>query len=119
MRPGSQWLRNFSTRSYSLNVQSYLSSLVAATGSLSSAERELSWMLKHVQDTLPNADVRAQNKQLTALVEKRISGVPLQYLLRSEYFGDLKLKCKRGVLIPRYAHSSLMLIARKAVEFMT
>jgi methylase of polypeptide subunit release factors len=39
---------------------------------------------------------------LRELVKKRASGSPLQYLLGSEYFGDLEIRCRPGVLIPRY-----------------
>lgn len=36
------------------------------------------------------------------LVKKRARGVPLQYILGSQPFGDLDILCRKGVLIPRY-----------------
>ena len=119
MRPGTQWLRILSPGNHKANLEPFLSSLVTATSSLSSAKRELSWMLKHVQDTRPNAAVGAQNDHLSSLVAKRARGVPMQYLLRSEYFGDLKLKCKKRVLIPRYARSIIILNVSEAIEYAT
>lgn len=39
---------------------------------------------------------------LRRLVEKRARGVPLQYLLGTEWFGELEFRVERGVLVPRY-----------------
>jgi methylase of polypeptide subunit release factors len=39
---------------------------------------------------------------LGQLVRERASGKPLQYQLGTEYFGDLEIRCRPGVLIPRY-----------------
>jgi methylase of polypeptide subunit release factors len=38
---------------------------------------------------------------LGRMVNDRASGKPLQYILGSEYFGDLEIQCRPGVLIPR------------------
>lgn len=38
---------------------------------------------------------------LVKLVRERARGVPLQYLLGSQPFGELDIKCGKGVLIPR------------------
>jgi len=38
---------------------------------------------------------------LEKMVKERERGVPLQYLLGTEYFGELELEVRRGVLIPR------------------
>ncbi|KEF60703.1 uncharacterized protein A1O9_02264 [Exophiala aquamarina CBS 119918] len=47
-------------------------------------------------------DVEAiQNKILSRLVWQRSRGKPLQYILGTQPFGDLEIKCHEGVLIPR------------------
>ena len=43
----------------------------------------------------------AKGALLGQLVRERARGRPLQYLLGTEYFGDLQIKCRPGVLIPR------------------
>jgi methylase of polypeptide subunit release factors len=42
---------------------------------------------------------------LRSLIQKRAKGWPLQYGLGTEYFGDLELECRPGVLIPRSANT--------------
>ncbi|KAB8416360.1 hypothetical protein FH972_024879 [Carpinus fangiana] len=80
--------------------------------SLPSAENELRWLREHVASlntprhplasnasgVLPNAWRR---HRLERLVTARSRGTPLQYLLGTEFFGDLELKVRPGVLIPR------------------
>ena len=39
---------------------------------------------------------------LWKMCQRRASGVPLQYILGDQPFGDLEILCQRGVLIPRY-----------------
>lgn len=39
--------------------------------------------------------------RLRALVLQRAAGRPLQYILGTEFFGDLEIACRPGVLIPR------------------
>jgi len=41
------------------------------------------------------------------LCRKRSKGIPLQYLLGSEFFGELEITCRPGVLIPRYSPITL------------
>jgi hypothetical protein len=45
---------------------------------------------------------------LRSLVKRRAKGWPLQYGLGTEYFGDLEIECRPGVLIPRSANSQLI-----------
>ncbi|KAG7905211.1 hypothetical protein KL906_005248 [Ogataea polymorpha] len=56
----------------------------------SQAAQELRW----IQQELPKS-------QWHTAVELRARLVPLQYILGSQPFGDLTIKCKPGVLIPR------------------
>ncbi|QSS62546.1 hypothetical protein I7I51_02283 [Histoplasma capsulatum] len=44
--------------------------------------------------------VRVQSR-LREMVRRRARGVPLQYILGDQPFGDLEMLCRRGVLIPR------------------
>ncbi|KAF2491521.1 S-adenosyl-L-methionine-dependent methyltransferase [Lophium mytilinum] len=64
------------------------------------AKNELRWLKEHVQKTAPG-DLEAQHAMLNSLVDERSTGKPLQYILGTEYFGDLELECRPGVLIPR------------------
>lgn len=38
---------------------------------------------------------------LPNLISRRARGEPLQYIVGTEWFGDLELKVRSGVLIPR------------------
>ena len=60
---------------------------------LESARNELRWLTEHVGS--------AKSSELAQLARQRGRGVPLQYILGSEWFGDLEIKCRPGVLIPR------------------
>ncbi|KAK4148202.1 uncharacterized protein C8A04DRAFT_23999 [Dichotomopilus funicola] len=65
---------------------------------LQSAANELRWIREHVKSTQsPVPD----GLRFWSLVEKRATGVPLQYVLGNQPFGDLDILCRRGVLIPR------------------
>jgi methylase of polypeptide subunit release factors len=52
---------------------------------------------------------RSWQSRLRELCLARGRGVPLQYLLGTEYFGDLHLRCASGVLIPRPATAAAVL----------
>jgi methylase of polypeptide subunit release factors len=72
--------------------------LLPACRDLQSAANELRWIREHVRNTkspIPPG-LRVWN-----LVEERGKGIPLQYVLGSQPFGDLDIKCRPGVLIPR------------------
>ncbi|KAK3308187.1 S-adenosyl-L-methionine-dependent methyltransferase [Chaetomium strumarium] len=72
--------------------------LLPACRDLESAANELRWIRQHVRDTrspVPPA------LRVWRLVEKRGRGVPLQYVLGTQPFGHLEIRCKPGVLIPR------------------
>ncbi|KAG7289497.1 hypothetical protein NEMBOFW57_005868 [Staphylotrichum longicolle] len=72
--------------------------LLPACRDLESAANELRWIREHVQDTPSSVPpgLRVWN-----LVEKRGKGVPLQYVLGTQPFGNLEIQCRPGVLIPR------------------
>jgi HemK-like putative methylase len=56
---------------------------------------------RHVQRS--SQAVSNQQLKLWNLCQARARGVPLQYLIGTEYFGPLEIKCRPGVLIPRQA----------------
>ncbi|KAF2262922.1 S-adenosyl-L-methionine-dependent methyltransferase [Lojkania enalia] len=90
-----------------------LPALLRPCRTLSSAQNELRWLDEHAeriaQKYANGAEVlkcRFETKAwkckvLRELVRKRGLGTPLQYLLGSEYFGDLEVFVRRGVLVPR------------------
>jgi methylase of polypeptide subunit release factors len=75
-----------------------LLSLLPVCRDWESAQLELKWIREHVEKKTN----KFGNQQLHRLCKKRGRGYPLQYILGSEYFGDLSIRCKPGVLIPRY-----------------
>ena len=76
--------------------------LLQSCRDLRSARRELTWLEEHVQG-VQHIEPGKLDAYLYQLCLKRSWGVPLQYLLGSEYFGDLEIACRPGVLIPRWA----------------
>jgi methylase of polypeptide subunit release factors len=103
------------------NFNPYLSLLLKETRTIESAENELRWLKEHVQslrNESSNSPIRALEKdaigshmtkphisepedRLLDLCRRRAKGEPLQYILGSQPFGDLDIKCEPGVLIPR------------------
>ncbi|CAI6333738.1 unnamed protein product [Periconia digitata] len=100
-----------------------LPALLGVCRDLSLAANELRWLREHVDELplapaprplntstrrkkrIPNNDKHRLRKikeaKLRDLVKQRSRGTPLQYLLGTEFFGELELKCGRGVLVPR------------------
>ncbi|RDA83504.1 hypothetical protein CP532_2666 [Ophiocordyceps camponoti-leonardi (nom. inval.)] len=70
----------------------HLVTLLPACRDLQSARNELRWLREHCDDPL----------RLARLCRERGRGVPLQYLLGSQPFDHLDIKCRPGVLIPRW-----------------
>lgn len=70
-------------------------------------EKESEEMLSHIGiDTVSiyrdNPEIRGSKlSELNSLLERRLRREPLQYILGYTYFLDLKIKTKKGVLIPR------------------
>ncbi|KAJ6024516.1 hypothetical protein N7540_005313 [Penicillium herquei] len=64
--------------------------------SLESSRNELRWLRERAQRDSPEWRTR-----LRAMCRQRSKGVPLQYLLGDQPFGELDILCERGVLIPR------------------
>lgn len=102
---------------------SCLRSLLPVCGDLESAKREYTWIKEHVvrkyeKAKQKNPAANFSDEQCQATLEKlctaRSQHYPLQYLLGTEYFGSLQLRCKAGVLIPRPATAAAVenLLAR-------
>ncbi|KAI1103262.1 S-adenosyl-L-methionine-dependent methyltransferase [Jackrogersella minutella] len=85
-------------------ISPHLPALLPTCRDLVSAQNELRWIREHACKTPPQPHKGARENE-EALVAKlcraRGSGVPLQYLLGTQPFGALEIKCRRGVLIPR------------------
>jgi len=81
---------------------------LSATRDLPSAQNELRWLKHHaIQNASHTASAtskdvnRSWRRELRRLCVRRSQGEPLQYLLGTEFFGDLEISCEPGVLIPR------------------
>jgi hypothetical protein len=78
----------------------FISNLLPVVGDLSSARNELRWLREGCQKRASESD--EQQSLLEQHVSRRSRGEPLQYILGSAYFGDLEIKCRQGVFIPRF-----------------
>lgn len=86
------------------SISPLLPLLLRTCRNLPSAINELRWLREHVQDSYPvdgPFDASLREQRLLSLCRKRSKGVPLQYLLGSQPFGELDILCRPGVLIPR------------------
>ncbi|KAF2015333.1 S-adenosyl-L-methionine-dependent methyltransferase [Aaosphaeria arxii CBS 175.79] len=81
-------------------VDHLLPPLVKQCRDVHAAQNELRWLRAHA-DTLSRPNSKAHDGLLRKMVEQRSTGMPLQYILGTEFFGDLEIKCRPGVLIPR------------------
>lgn len=87
-------------------INPFLPALLAPCRDLHAAQNELRWLRQHIKKNVearrgPKIQQNA-NDVLAQLVKQRARGKPLQYILGTEFFGDLEIRCKPGVLIPRY-----------------
>lgn len=79
--------------------------------SIDSAQNELRWLREGVLDKRsklrnmwPKLYQTPCRTILGSICRARSRGMPLQYILGDQPFGDLEILCERGVLIPRFAH---------------
>jgi hypothetical protein len=61
--------------------------------------------VRNIREQCAKEDSLRKAELLRSLIQKRAKGWPLQYGLGTEYFGDLELECRPGVLIPRSANA--------------
>ncbi|KAG9929466.1 modification methylase HemK, partial [Aureobasidium melanogenum] len=80
--------------------------VLQGTRDLASAKNELRWLKEYVLEQQQNKQGLGSysiQQQLRKLCVDRARGKPLQYIMGTEYFGDLEIACKPGVLIPRHS----------------
>ena len=90
-------------------IHPLLPSLLPACRDLHSAQNELRWLGQHALSQCQNHFPDRQHDLLRAYVKRRARGEPLQYILGTEYFGNLEIICRPGVLIPRFVCVPLFL----------
>jgi methylase of polypeptide subunit release factors len=85
------------------NISPLLPLLLRPCRTLSSARNELRWLREHALSLTEGKRERPERVRalLLQLCLQRSRGVPLQYLLGSQPFGELDILCRPGVLIPR------------------
>ena len=79
-----------------------LPSLLPVCRDLPSSQNELRWLGEHAAEVASKQGLRDENSLLQQYVSRRAKGEPLQYILGTEYFGELEIECRPGVLIPRF-----------------
>lgn len=72
--------------------------LLLACRDLPSTASELRWIKEHITTT---PSPHPPSLRLAHLCRLRARGTPLQYVLGTQPFGTLTIRCRRGVLIPR------------------
>ncbi|KAF1967379.1 S-adenosyl-L-methionine-dependent methyltransferase [Bimuria novae-zelandiae CBS 107.79] len=86
-------------------ISPLLPQLLQPCRNLRAAQNELRWLREHVDNVAKARSAKGKNLSKRAflhdLVKQRATGKPLQYLLGTEFFGDLEISCRPGVLIPR------------------
>ena len=80
--------------------------LLRSCRDLSSARNELRWLHESVKESSTRSNdggvySTSEAERLRKVCIERGKGVPLQYILGTQPFGDLDIKCRRDVLIPR------------------
>ncbi|KAK8160297.1 S-adenosyl-L-methionine-dependent methyltransferase [Phyllosticta citrichinensis] len=87
---------------YAHNSNPLLRLLLPVCRNVESARNELRWLQDHAQRLAPpSPSSQTWQTRLQVMVRQRVTGKPLQYILGTEYFGDLEIVCRSGVLIPR------------------
>ncbi|KAI2643208.1 S-adenosyl-L-methionine-dependent methyltransferase [Xylaria nigripes] len=82
-------------------ISPHLAALLPVCRTIESAQNELRWIREHVHHEAPASQKQHPASRIARLVTRRATGVPLQYVLGSQPFADLRILCRRGVLIPR------------------
>lgn len=95
-------------------TDSLLSQLRPIVGDLQSAQNELRWLREESQKRA--SEPEQQQSLLEEYVSRRSRGEPLQYILGSMYFGDLQLKCRSGVFIPRLVPRNASLLPSRLIR---
>lgn len=92
------------------SINPLIEKLLPVCRDLRSAQLELRWLREHANCS--EVSLQQIDRRLNQYVRRRSRGEPLQYILGSEFFGDLEIECRSGVLIPRLvARSREVLLA--------
>lgn len=86
-------------QAYSTNPA--LTRLLPICRDIRSAELELKWLGEHAARVSRGRPLIETDRLIASYITRRSRGEPLQIILKSEYFGELELKCRPDVLIPR------------------
>ncbi|KAG8927468.1 hypothetical protein FRC01_007451 [Tulasnella sp. 417] len=65
------------------------------------ASRELRWMKEAIYEARPKISPADFEETLKSYVKRRAAGIPLAYVLGTQPFGPLTIKCRPPTLIPR------------------
>ncbi|CAB16250.1 putative MRF1 mitochondrial N(5)-glutamine methyltransferase mtq1 [Schizosaccharomyces pombe] len=76
--------------------------LYHATRDPSLAKREWTWICKELKLLYPEISKHGLRKKIVNACQLRARNYPLQYILKSQPFGNIKIDCQQGVLIPRW-----------------
>ncbi|KAF3770991.1 S-adenosyl-L-methionine-dependent methyltransferase, partial [Cryphonectria parasitica EP155] len=86
------------------HISPHAAALLPVCRDLPSALNELRWVREHVRQLTPPASSSSlwtEELHVASLCRRRGRGEPLQYILGTQPFGGLELKCRPGVFIPR------------------
>lgn len=83
------------------NINKALLALLPVCRDLEGARNELRWLKQHAVAVSQQIGQSRQPSLLTDFIDRRARGEPLQYVLGSDYFGELEIRCRPSVLIPR------------------
>ncbi|KIV98929.1 uncharacterized protein PV09_09315 [Verruconis gallopava] len=83
--------------------------LLRACRDLNSARLELKWLREHAQEMAKTKRCTPWKSLLHQFCRARSLGQPIQYILGTEFFGELELICRPNVLIPRQDTSAWVL----------
>ena len=78
-----------------------LARLLPVCRDLQTAQNELRWLRQSLDGPSQPTGPEQKRVVLNRQVARRAQGEPLQYILGTEFFGQLELQCRPGVLIPR------------------
>lgn len=97
------------------HINRLLPPLLPVCRDLSSSQNELRWLGEHAAEVACRHGKQAtgdEKRLLQQYVTRRAQGEPLQYILGTEFFGELEIACRPGVLIPRLVDCQCQISSR-------